>query len=60
MECASNKYQNIFKKDQQKIIEHKKNRIHGKSQKELQQRIEQVKERMKNSLKDWKVKRAHP
>ena len=60
MECASNKYQNIFKKDQQKIIEHKKNRIHGKSQKELQQRIEQVKERMKNSLKDGKVKRAYP
>ena len=52
MECASNKYQNIFKEDNQKIMEHKKNRIHGKSQKELQQRIEQVKERMKNSLKD--------
>lgn len=52
MEYASNKYQNIFKEDKQKITEHKKNRIHGKSQKELQQRIEQVKERMKNSLKD--------
>ena len=54
MEYASNKYQNIFKEDKQKIMEHKKNRIHSKSQKELQQRIEQVKERMKKLFKGLK------
>lgn len=38
MEYASNKYQNIFKEDKQKIMEHKKNRIE--------------KTNRKNSLKD--------
>ena len=33
---SGNRYWNMFEKDRQKLIEHKKNQIHGMSQEELQ------------------------
>lgn len=49
-EYARNSYHNMSEKARQKLIEHKKNWIHGISQEELQQRLWQRIEQMKKAL----------
>ena len=51
-EYPRNRYRNMSEEGRQKLKEYKKNRIHGTSQKELQQRVEQYCNIWKNF---WKV-----
>lgn len=50
-ENTRNRYHNVSDKDRQKLREYKKDQVRGMCQKELQQRVEQLIQHMKELLK---------